>query len=142
MGVRARAALGVSMTLLGLGLVLVARAVRPLPHGSAPSLVLLFGSLPNLGVGLGMPFTVDTIGLVLKRRLAVARHLSLGVGCVVALAFAVVVEYGSRAVWGIAVDGHDLLASAVGVVVPASIATWAFSRRESKPIAGDRVTNE
>lgn len=108
-------ALAGGVVLLGMGLVILARVVRPLPSGAHPTLALLVGSLPNFGAGLGLPFAAWMAYAVLRRRSIRVSRLSFCSVCLGVLGALIGWEYTSWAVWGIPIDMKDLLATGAGV---------------------------
>ncbi len=114
-------ALAGGVVLLGMGLVILARLLRPLPSGAHPALVLLVGSLPNFGAGLGLPFAAGAAEAIVRRRSARITRLSFGLAGLGVLAVLVGWEHVSWAVWGPPIDMTDLLASGVGVGLAALV---------------------
>ncbi|MCL6615219.1 MAG: hypothetical protein K6U03_11520 [Firmicutes bacterium] len=51
----------------GMGLVILTHLVRPLPETASPLVVLIAGSLPNFGAGLGLPFVAAAIPRMLRQ---------------------------------------------------------------------------
>jgi hypothetical protein len=132
-------ALAGGMVLFGMGLVILARVLRPLPSGAHPVLVLLVGSLPNFGAGLGMPFAAGAAEAVLRQRPFRSSWRSFGWTCLGVLGVLVGWEYSSLVMWGLPIDVKDLLASVVGVALAALIHASAGGGRPSGVRTADQV---
>ncbi len=107
--------------LTGMGLVILARLVRPLPETASPLAVLVVGSLPNFGAGLGLPFAAPAIPRMLRQARTRAARLPFGLVCAGVLAGLVLWEYAQLALWRIPVDTNDLAASGLGTALAALI---------------------
>lgn len=107
--------------LAGMALVIAARLLRPLPETAGPALILVVGSLPNFGAGLGLPFVFAAIPRVLPQARPAAGRPPFGLFCIGAFAALVLWEYAQLACWGMRVDPCDLAASGLGAALAASI---------------------
>ncbi len=105
------------MLLLGMGLVILARAVRPLPSDANPYIVLLVGILPNIGASLGMPFLVEAFESILGQKVVWLLQLPFWVLSLCVLGVLIMWEYISWVAWGYEIDPNDLLASGIGIGV-------------------------
>jgi hypothetical protein len=109
------------LVVLGLALVIIAQVIRPLPSGTHPVWVIIAGSLPNFGAGLGMPFAGRLCTRVVGRWLRTVGRVPFWSLCGLTLAILVSWEYLSQARWALRVDPSDIIASVVGVLIAAAL---------------------
>lgn len=118
-----------SLTLLGAGLVLLTRLVRPGLTNALEGIVFLFGVLPNFGAGLGVPATITLLASwFLQRR---QRHFQpkrlFVLASTIGLAGVTAWEFT-----GGTIDAFDLLATLAGVLISLVCGGLALAARKPK----------
>jgi hypothetical protein len=118
------------LALVGMGLVLLTRIVRPNLVDPLPVFEFIFGVLPNFGAGLGMPSVLSILTLWNQQRIAPAASLQR-----IVLVCSLISLVGLTA-WeftGGTIDKFDLLASLIGIL----IALVLLLLIKQNPIAGE-----
>ncbi len=117
------------LTLIGAGLVLLTRLVRPGLISAPEGIVFLFGVLPNLGAGLGVPAAITLLlawFLQRRQRPIQPRRLFL-------LASAIgLVGVTAWEFTGGTIDAFDLLATLAGVLISFICGGFALAARKPK----------
>ncbi len=102
------------LTLLGMGLVLLTRIVRPGLGDPLPAVGFIFGVLPNFGAGLGLPSVLTILAIWNQHKFKRAYPLRT-----VVLTCSLISLVGLSA-WeftGGTIDKYDLLASLAAILI-------------------------
>ena len=105
------------LTLIGILMAPLARALRPLPPETGPITTFVVGVLPNFGAGLALPFFL----FVSLQQLSLARaprplFRAFGHAAAVTFFFLLAWEGLQQLVWGYRFDVYDVLATDFGVL--------------------------